>query len=376
MGARDIPDGGNVANTSIRFHGGKTLALVEGSHPVEVKLPSLDTVGNFKFNGELKHTFTAHPIIDNETGEMIYFGYKLIPNPYLKYGIADKNLKIIHSYEFKEIPWATMHHSFACTKNYVIFMFWPLVFDGKLIALGQSKDPYMFDKSRKSRIAICPKYMKDEKEVIWFDAEPRYCFHIANAFERKSDPSSDDSVIELNLCAAEYLDLQLAEEYKPVWRRYVFNLNSKKLDEQDLLFTNTRVANSKPEAIVCEFPVINEDLATVKHRYSWACRVIPKTVAMMSIIKFDLQDLTFTEYELENGCQCGEWVFTKSTDAVQEDDGYLMTFVYNSKTNQSNFAIIDAKTMDASSVTTVQLPRRVPFGFHGLYVTDAQLAQQ
>lgn len=53
-----------------------------------------------------------------------------------------------------------------------------------------------------------------------------------------------------------------------------------------------------------------------------------------------------------------------------------MTYVHNEKTNVSEFVVYDAKNMSSKPVARVTLPRRVPYGFHGLHVTEEQLKQQ
>lgn len=76
------------------------------------------------------------------------------------------------------------------------------------------------------------------------------------------------------------------------------------------------------------------------------------------------------------GKQGGECVFVPRVGAVSEDDGYLLTFVYDVHTNTSQFVVYDAKTFSETPLATVALPQRVPFGFHGNWVSDAELEQQ
>ena len=51
----------NRANTALIWHHGKLLALWEAGAPHEIKVPGLETVGEYNFGGALKHPFTAHP---------------------------------------------------------------------------------------------------------------------------------------------------------------------------------------------------------------------------------------------------------------------------------------------------------------------------
>ena len=67
-----------TANTGVVFHHGKLLVLKEDSPPVVVDADSLETLDDYyTFGGQLRSlTFTAHPKIDSETGELVAFGYE------------------------------------------------------------------------------------------------------------------------------------------------------------------------------------------------------------------------------------------------------------------------------------------------------------
>jgi carotenoid cleavage dioxygenase-like enzyme len=60
-------------------------------------------------------------------------------------------------------------------------------------------------------------------------------------------------------------------------------------------------------------------------------------------------------------------VFVAAGGSLAEDDGYLMTYVYDANSDSSDFVVLDAATMSSDPVATVHLPR-IPFGFHGNWV--------
>ena len=66
----------------------------------------------------------------------------------------------------------------------------------------------------------------------------------------------------------------------------------------------------------------------------------------------------------------GEPVFVPRESSKSEDDGYLMTYVYDAASNASEFVIFDASSMSNEPVAAVQLPR-VPSGFHGSWVSSS-----
>lgn len=53
-----------------------------------------------------------------------------------------------------------------------------------------------------------------------------------------------------------------------------------------------------------------------------------------------------------------------------------MTFVHDENTGESELVVYEARTMSAVPVARVKLPQRVPYGFHGTYMSEAEFQQQ
>jgi carotenoid cleavage dioxygenase len=116
-----------VANTNIIWHAGKLLALEEGHQPFEMDPRSLQSKGYLDYAGHAKR-FTAHPKIDPETGELVFFGYMVGDVPFSKgiaFGVADKTGKVTRLDTF-EAPYASMIHDFFVTRNYAMIPVMPL----------------------------------------------------------------------------------------------------------------------------------------------------------------------------------------------------------------------------------------------------------
>src|SRR3984885_6752375 len=80
-----------VANTNVVWHGGKLLALEEGHQPFELDPLTLESRGYVPLAGKAGR-FTAHPKMDPQTGEMVFFGYGIGAMPLsagMAYGVAD-----------------------------------------------------------------------------------------------------------------------------------------------------------------------------------------------------------------------------------------------------------------------------------------------
>ena len=81
-----------------------------------------------------------------------------------------------------------------------------------------------------------------------------------------------------------------------------------------------------------------------------------------------MQSGTSEAHQLQNGRVGGEPVFVPAAGASAEDDGYLLSFVYDPAENKSELVIIDASNVASDPVARVHLPTRVPAGFHGSWV--------
>jgi carotenoid cleavage dioxygenase len=72
----------------------------------------------------------------------------------------------------------------------------------------------------------------------------------------------------------------------------------------------------------------------------------------------------------------GEAFFVPRKGATEEDDGYLLTYVTDEQSLQSELVVYDAASMASRPLARLRMPQRVPSGFHGTWVTAEQLAAQ
>ncbi|MDZ4828349.1 MAG: carotenoid oxygenase family protein, partial [Actinomycetota bacterium] len=89
------------------------------------------------------------------------------------------------------------------------------------------------------------------------------------------------------------------------------------------------------------------------------------------ILKYDLdRGAEKSVHTFPQGHTPGEPTFVPASDATQGDDGWVTTFVHDAGTDTSYMVILDATDMAADPVAEVQLPRRIPTGFHGSWIPD------
>jgi carotenoid cleavage dioxygenase-like enzyme len=347
----------SAANTHIVGHGGRILALEEGSFPYELT-KELDTVGPCTFDGKLSGPFTAHPKFCPDTGEMLGFGYSPIP-PYLTYYRVSPEGKISQATEIT-VTGPTMMHDFAATRDHAIFMDLPAVFDMELAMKGGM--PIRWSDDYPARFGVMPREGADA-DVKWFDVNPCYCFHTLNAY------SEGDEVVVFGMRIPEIwrdtsaMDMSATPppEDQPRLHEWRLNMTSGAVKE--------RYLDDEPS----EFPRIPNAMQGHPMRYGYSLGMGDPSGAGMGgkINKYDLGNgATRESHKFPVGHEPGETVFVAREGGKDEDDGYLMTFVWQPETDTSYMVILDAKNVAAEPLAEIHVPRRIVSGFHSSWIPD------
>jgi carotenoid cleavage dioxygenase len=107
-----------------------------------------------------------------------------------------------------------------------------------------------------------------------------------------------------------------------------------------------------------------------EHRYAYLAgtRENDATVEFGGLIKHDFRLGSREHWDPGPTAHGGEWLFVP-IDAG-EDEGYLLGFVHDEATNVSELTIIDASNVTAGPVASIELPQRVPYGFHATWIPD------
>ncbi|MGD8417524.1 MAG: carotenoid oxygenase family protein [Pseudomonadales bacterium] len=337
------------ANTHVIGHAGRILALEEGHFPYVVD-GDLGTVGATDFGGALTGSFTAHPKICPVTGELLAFGYSAF-EPYLRYLRVSADGELVQT-ENITVGGPTMMHDFNITRNHVVFMDLPAVFNMELAMSGEM--PIRWDDSYPARLGVMPREGTDA-QVRWFDINPCYVFHPMNAYEE-----------------GEQIVLDVAR-FSHIWRDSAMDFPSPKLWRWTIDTRTGQVREEQVDDRSAEFPRVADDVVGLKHRFGYMMGMSENpgqedpVNTSGSILKYDRETGERTAIEFGRGRVGGEPVFVPSANPKSEDDGYLMTYVYDAGTDTSQFVIMDAKTMDDTPVASIDLPR-VPNGFHGSWI--------
>ena len=339
--------GNSLANTHIVGHAGKFLALQEMHAPYELT-KDLETIGPYDFDGKLARNMTAHPKICPKTGEMLFFGYGVIP-PFLTYHRVSASGELVQS-EVIEVKAATMVHDFVVTENYVIFLDLPMLWDMKKFL--EPGIPVSYDESYGARLGIMPREGKSD-DVRWYEIDPCYIYHTMNAYK------FGDEIVFYAPKLVGYTSVGMLNPPIPKLNQWVINIKTGKVKETQI------------DDLGVDFPQVPPSHVGQPFRYGYAAEF--ETSGMPWVLgyhKYDLVGGGRVSHMLKNGRTGSEASFVCAKNAKSEDDGYLMSYVYDPESEKSELIILNAKQLSDEPLCRIHLPVRVPAGFHGSWISD------
>ena len=342
---------GGVANTNILWHGGLLLALEEAHPATQMDPRTLDTEGYVDLGGKV----TAHPKIDPDTGELVFFAYAddAAPlSPKVSYGVADAAGRLVRRETF-EAPYCSMIHDFMVTRNHVLFPVLPLTGDFQRAMAGGPAFAWEPDKG--AFVGVMRREAGVET-LRWFTTEATYVFHVMNAWEDGERIIADVMQYE-SAPLFPKADGSRGENAQARLARWTF----------DLAGGSNHIRREYIDDMAGEFPRFDERRSGRAYRHGWFAGQTTRGGEMQSnaIAHFDVTTGRRTTYELPAGDSISEPVFTPRSPTAEEGDGWLLAVAYRAQEDRSDLLVFEAQDVAAGPIAVAEVPRRVPFGFHG-----------
>lgn len=310
---------------------------------------------------------SAHPKIDDATGELLYFSYSK-QQPYLRYGVVSAGGDVVHGIDIA-LPGPRMPHDMAFTENYAIFNDFPLFWDAAL--LEHNIHLPRFHRDMPSRFAVVPRH-GDASQIRWFEADPTYVLHFPNAYEDgdeivvdgffQGDPEpADNGMGNRWQRAFRFLALDRMQARLHRWR---FNLKTGAVREEQLSET------------ISEFGMINPGYAGRAHRYTYAATAKPAWFLFDGLVRHDLQTGAEQRFSYPEGVYGSETAMAPRAGGgapCGEDDGYLVTLTTDMTADASYCLVFDAARISDGPVCKLALPERISSGTHSTWAAGADL---
>jgi carotenoid cleavage dioxygenase-like enzyme len=357
-----------LANTNVVLHAGRLLAMKEDGLPYELDPQTLETRGRHDFAGRLKsQTFTAHPKIDPETGEMIGFGYEAT-------GLASREMSLqvigadgaLVREETFEAPYVSFQHDFAVTERHILFALMPTTTSLERLKAGQTH--WVFDPSLPTQVGIMPRD-GSVNDLRWFSAPGRGLGHVLNAF-------SDGSKVFLDIFVSERCQFPFIPNADgrgfdraastPRLARWSFDLDANTDSfEEEILFPD-----------FMEMPRTDDRFQTRPYRYGYCAVIDPmRPIAVAgtlgpgwnTIVRVDMARRRQDRWWVGENAACQEPQFVPRAPGAPEGDGWLLCMLtrLGPQGYSSELVILDAERIAAGPVATVRSPLRLRGAIHG-----------
>jgi carotenoid cleavage dioxygenase len=363
----------STANTHIMNHKDLLLCLKEDSPPSALNLLTLETVvPKYTFDGKLpSQTFTAHPKIDSETGNMIAFGYEAD-------GFGSNVISIFEitpQGEFVwntkvEVPYVGMLHDFAVTERHIVFYVIPMALDEAQMRDGgihwswDGSKPTFFGALRRG---------SDGKDLRWFQGPTRSATHVMGAFS-----DGDRVYVDVEMSMSNpfpFMPMRDGAPWDPV-------AGSSHITRLSADLSRRRARGYEMETMypnhVGALPRQDDRYNTMPYRYGFLPCPDPaasdRRSAGACYARFDHQTRSATLFNAGTTSSLAECCFAPKNANAREGEGYLMgVATRNDQNGRADLVILDAEHLDDGPIATVMLPMRAVGQIHGWWVPEAQL---
>ena len=371
-----LPEGApmikTVAGINVVAMAGRVLTMHEAdSFYWELDPCTLETRGKFDFGGQFDSMITAHPHLDPHANEMLFYALDNERNT-LECFACDPGDGRVLSRHRTDMPFAPFVHDFIFTEHYYVFVFGPIrwrPYAKDRIPTGRSS--LSLDAERCGKVLVMNRATGASR---WFDAEPHTAGHYLNAYEAGSKIIVDASVTrtlrrDATIDVEDFFPFPLVDEPTP--------FSGPELHRITIDSSSGKVAFDRIGEFDAEFVRPNETVMGRAHRYGYMAGTHapgPQTRGFNCIVKHDFTSgrSSFQHLSAGHDMTPGEPIFVPRAGACAEDDGWIMAVWWDPRRNVSEMVILAAQDLDGEPVARIKLDHRVPLGFHGNWIADAQ----
>ena len=343
----------DVANTQIFPFAGSLYALTETSVPYRVS-DDLQTEGREDFSGFIDTGFTAHPHIDQATGDMHAIGYDNDADPSVTHYVIGKDGKPKRKAKIA-LNGAGLIHDFAATENFILIFDLPLQHDAQAAEQGASA-PYSWDHGYEPRIGI-RRLDAEDARVRWFDGPKAFVFHPMNAWEEINE-SGVVTKIHCDVCRFEKMfdEVRSGPGDATIPQLYRWTVD----------FETGRVSQELIDPRAQEFPRIDDRYWGRENRFGVTTEIFKFTGETGIIAHYG--DGNTQDWSFGQRVDTSEAIFVPHDEKAGEGEGYILATACAYKTGEAKAAIFDAQHVAKGPLAEIKMPQRLPAMFHGNWI--------
>jgi len=353
----------HTANTNAVWHAERLFACEEGGHPYELDPTTLSTLRMESFAGGLPKlgAFSAHPHVDPYTRELFNFGYVFgSAKPTFRAFRIDRAGRFEHIAAVR-LPYISLLHDFAMSERWMAFFLTPAPVSQLRMLLGLDSffGGMRWQPELGTRVILVP---RAGGSPVMLEMEAFVSAHVVCAWD-------DGDEVVVNLCATDsWADLAPALG-SPATSDFA-GLGSGTVRRIRINPASGAIGVEELCGLPSDFPRINPMRESRRCRYGYLAANTRRGEGGLyrALLRLDHESgetQLFDHGERRVGL---EPVFAPRPDATTEDDGWLLQHVHDADHDRTQYAIFDARAVDAGPVCTLQLPDNQGITFHGCWV--------
>jgi len=348
-------------------------AVHEASLPFEIVLNKdgyiSAAVGYETFNNTLNYPVSAHPKVDHETGNFLFHSYSVDPkmtkkDGNFKFGEYSAETGRVESYFGVKTKdgHTSFGHDMMFTKSWFVILDNSVHLDPSQV-FKETGNVFDWKEDQNLRLGLAPRHGANttSDDVLWFDfGEPHIMIHPLNSWEEE-----DDGTVVMWSSCGNYFDMNID---KGVNKFYMaeFRMNPK-TGENSMQIIDDRYN--------VEFPRIRLDHIGRFGRFGAATIMEPKLGGDGLFKGFAIYDMSEKKTSrvvlYREGDVGGEAVVLAKPGTTESHEFYVASFVRNTIEDKSFFVLYDGE--NGEQVVRVEIPYRVPYGFHCEWLDEKQL---
>jgi len=266
---------------------------------------------------------------------------------------------------------------FGSTKRWFFVISPPLrLLDTVGAALGKAANEVLeFDPSGTAQLIFATREKDDSEEVRIDLDEAISCTEIVNSYELQDGSVVFDAVI----AAGWDFGRPAGEDEPPRWQteeptqwpktrlvRYEVNLKSQAVSKKPLVDRHVGNVSVNPAAFGDRHQFVYYNMAHSKGSAG----------PFGGIGKVNVESGEVSEWLASATQFVGEPMFVARRSASSEDDGYILSVVFDGASEESEVVILDAKTVSAGPICRFKLKEAVPHGLRGCWVDDLSFTEE
>jgi beta,beta-carotene 9',10'-dioxygenase len=340
------------ANVNLARLGERFISMTETPIPVQFDPETLAAAGvAYDPPGQLT---TAHPHLDRATKGMLNYAAKLGPRTSYRFFLLRPESAKPDVIATKGVREPAYMHSFGLSERWLVLAEFPFVVSPPRLAFSGRPyiENYRWKPELGTRFHLFDRATGDGLGP--FETDARFAFHHVNAYE-----DGDEVVVD----ACTFPDAGIVEDLYMERLRAGKPVSPGHLERFRISPAAGTVAGERLVEESLDLPRINYGRCNERpYRYAWGIGFGGGWIDR--IVKADVVERRSAVWA-ENQCYPGEPVFVAAPEANDEDDGVLLSIVFDGRRGNSFLLVLDARSLD--ELARAEVPHHIPFGFHGQF---------